>query len=164
MNYDQLFPSRFLKAGDFAGKAVTLTVKDVYHEEIENDRGATDTKAIMSFFETKRELVLIKTNAQLIKAMFGPETDDWRGHKITFHPERDPSGLSDSGFCIRVKGSPELDKPINVQVKLPRRRPQPRKLVPTTPAGEDPIEYPDEEQADFLEAAKDDGSRGAFLA
>lgn len=131
MNYDMLYPSRFLKAGEFDGKTVTLTIQNVSLEELEKDDGTTRTTPIVSFAETKRQLVLIKTNAQCIVAMLGNETDDWVGKRVTFFPERDASGLSDSGYAIRVKGSPDIDADIVATIKLPRRKPQTRKLVKT---------------------------------
>jgi len=131
MNYDQLFAGRFLKAGEFNGKPVTLTIARVYLEDMEQDDGTEKHQAVVAFKETKRELALNKTNAQMIVAMFGAESDDWIGHKMTLHAERDTSGKSDSGLCIRVLGSPELTSTISMQVKLPRRKAINRKLVPT---------------------------------
>jgi len=131
LSYDQLFPSRFIKAGEFQGKPVTLTITDVQLEDLETETGATERKAIVSFAETKRQWVLIKTNAQCLLAMWGPDTDDWINHRVTLYPERDASGMSDSGLCIRVQGSPELTKTVTATIKLPRRRPMERKLTST---------------------------------
>lgn len=131
LSYDQLFPSRFLKAGEFNGKPVTLTITAVSLEELEKEDGTERPTAIVSFKETKRQWVLIKTNAQCLLAMWGPQTDEWIGKRVTLYPERDTSGLSDSGLCIRVKGSPDLTGTIDAQIKLPRRRPTSRKLIPT---------------------------------
>lgn len=131
LTYDQLFPGRFVKAGEFGGKPVTLTIKDVYLDDLESESGATERKAIVSFERTARELVLNKTNAQCLVAMWGPDSGEWVGKRVTLTPESDPSGLSDSGLCIRVKGSPDIDKTVTATIKLPRRRPITRKLVPT---------------------------------
>lgn len=131
LSYDQLFPSRFIKAGEFGGKPVTLTITGVDLEELEKEDGTAHNAPIVSFRETKRQWVLIKTNAQCLLAMWGPDTDNWIGKRVTLYPERDASGLSDSGLCIRVKGSPDIDKPVTAIIKLPRRRPQERKLTKT---------------------------------
>lgn len=131
LSYDQLFPSRFIKAGEFGGKPVTLTITAVEMEELEKEDGTEKNAPIVSFKETKRQWVLIKTNAQCLLAMWGPNTDDWVGKRVTLFPERDASGLSDSGLCIRVKGSPDIDGPIVASIKLPRRKAQSRKLVKT---------------------------------
>lgn len=147
LSYDQLFPGRFIKAGEFDGKPVTLTIKDVFLDALETESGGEESKAIVTFEETKRQWVLIKTNAQCLVAIWGPDSGEWIGHKITLHAERDPSGLSDSGLCIRVKGSPELKKPMDVSIKLPRRKAVNRKLVPTKKAAADEPAFDAEEPA-----------------
>lgn len=131
LSYDQLFPGRFIKAGEFGGKDVTLTIERVYVDGLETESGATEKRAIVAFKETQREWVLIKTNAQCLVAMWGADSDDWLGKRVTLHPEADPSGLSDSGLCIRVKGSPDLSEAVTATIKLPRRKPLTRKLVVT---------------------------------
>jgi len=131
LTYDQLFPGRFVKAGEMDGKPVTLTIKAVYLDTLEQEDGTEKQQAIVSFTEIKRELALNKTNAQCLVALWSDDSGEWIGHKVTLFPEHDTSGLSQSGVCIRVKGSPDIDKPVKVEVKLPRRRPVPRTLVPT---------------------------------
>ena len=136
LTYDALFPSRFLKGGEFDGKPVTLTIANVYLDSIEQDNGAEKPQAVLAFKETKRELALNKTNGQCLLAMWGQDTSNWVDHKLTLYPEPDTSGLSDSGYAIRVKGSPDIDKTITATIKLPRKRPVQRKLEKTK-AGKD---------------------------
>ena len=131
LTYDQLFPGRFIKAGEMHGRAVTLTVRDVYLDVLEQEDGREKQQAIIAWQETDREMALNKTNAQSIMAMFGPDSGDWIGKRITLYPETDSSGLSDSGVCLRVKGSPDITAPITAQIRLPRRKPMTRTLVPT---------------------------------
>ena len=137
LSYDQLFPGRFIKAGEMNGKPVTLTIKDVFIDALETETGNTESKPIVSFEETTRHWVLIKTNAQCLLSMWGPDTAAWLGKRVTLYPENDSSGLSDSGLCIRVKGSPDIDGDITATIKLPRRKPQQRKLVQTGKAPAD---------------------------
>ena len=115
--YDALFPGRFLKAGLFEGKQVTLTVKDANVEELEGDDGKK-LKAILAFHETDTQLVLCKTNGICIKAMFGNILADWYGKKVTFFPS-----TWNGEPAIRVWGSPEIEKDMPVSVQLPRRKP-----------------------------------------
>lgn len=131
LSYDQLFPGRFIKAGEMDGKDVTLTIKDVYLDTIEQEDGREKAQAVVAFQEIARELALNKTNGQCLRAMWGDRVDEWIGKRVTLFPERDASGLSDSGVCIRIKGSPDISKPIQATIKLPRRRPVQRTLVPT---------------------------------
>ena len=71
-----------------------------------------------------------KTNAVSLRAMWGDDSGEWVGHKITLHPVKDESGLSDSGLCIRVKGSPELEKALKFRARLGRKMVT-QTLVPT---------------------------------
>lgn len=163
LSYDQLFPSRFIKAGEFAGKPVTLTITGVDLEELEKEDGTAKSSPIVSFNETKRQWVLIKTNAQCLVAMWGSDVDGWIGHKVTLVPERDASGLSDSGFCIRVQGSPELTQTIQASIKLPRRKPIARKLIPTRRGQAAEVDF-DESTGEMHESPQDSDSAAATTA
>lgn len=125
MDVDLLFPSRFIKAADLQGRDVTLEIESVTGEDLEGDKG-TQYKGIVTFKGKKKKLVLNRTNALCIKAMFGRETDAWKGHKITLYP----TTFNDEP-CIRIKGSPELDKTLEFELKLPRKKPKLMKLQPT---------------------------------
>ncbi len=149
LTYDQLFPGRFIKAGEMHDEPVTLTIADIALDTMEQEDGTEKQQPVVGFVEIKRQFALNKTNAQCLRAMWGDDTGDWIGHKVTLFPERDASGLSDSGLCIRVKGSPDISKPVQATIKLPRRRPQTRTMVPTkASAGEEVADFdPDAETA-----------------
>lgn len=117
--YDQLYPGRFLKAGLFEGKQVTLTIKDADLEELEGDKGK-QVKAILTFEETQMGLVCCKTNGLCIKAMFGDKLSDWVGKKVTLFPS-----TWNGEPAIRVWGSPDIQADLNVSVVLPRKKPIP---------------------------------------
>jgi len=136
MNYDQMFPGRFAKAGMFEGKDVTLTIDTVYMERLDGDDG--DASPIVRFKESSKgtdkqiEVVINKTNVRCIMAMFGDESDNWSGKRVTLFPEKDTSGMSDSGFCIRVKGSPDIKKAVDAIIPATRfRKAVTRKMVNT---------------------------------
>lgn len=142
--YDQRHPGRFIKAGEFEGKPVTLTIASVDTADLEKEDGTTKGEAIITFKEKGHggraiQFVMNKTNDQAISAMFGEEDTKWPGKRVTLYPEKDTSGQSDSGLCIRVLGSPDLKQPIEFLVKLPRRKPQKRKLIPTKTGASEPM-------------------------
>lgn len=116
-NYDQLYVGRFMKAGQFLGKKPTLTITDIDLEELEGSDGKKQNKVILSFKETKMQLVACKTNGICIKAMFGKELKNWVDKQITLFP-----GQFNGEECIRVWGSPEIEKDMTVAVELPRRK------------------------------------------
>jgi hypothetical protein len=70
-----------------APKAVTLTMKDVKVKTIANGRGGDQENPVLSFKERDKLLVLNKTNARTIAALYGPETSEWAGKRITITGE-----------------------------------------------------------------------------
>lgn len=116
--YDELYPGRFIKAGELLGKKVTVTIADVDLERLQGDDGKQQVKCIISFRETEKKLVACKTNGLCIKEMFGRELSEWKGKRITLFPD-----TWNGEPCIRVWGSPDLEADKDVMVSLPRRRP-----------------------------------------
>lgn len=116
--FDQLYPGRFLKAGELLGKKVTLTISDVDLEDLQGDDGAKKAKAIISFKETEKKMVACKTNGISVREMFGKELVNWIGKRITIFED-----TWNGEPCIRVWGSPDIEAEIEVTVTLPRRRP-----------------------------------------
>jgi hypothetical protein len=130
MDYSELFPGRFLKAGDFKGREVTLTLTEIHLEDMPQDDGTPRKRAIVSFKESKRQLVLNRTNGEAIKGMFGPETDNWLGKRVTFFPAR-IQAFGGEEWAIRVRGSPDLAEDMDVQIKLPRKNPRSVRMTKT---------------------------------
>ncbi len=141
----QMFHSRFLSAEDFEGKDVTLTIAELKRDSLEREGAPAEAAWTIVFKERRRTgepsiLVLNRTNATLIFAMW-PDTDQWPGKRITLTPERDNSPVNETGWCIRVKGSPDISAAVNVTIKLPRRKPLARKLYKTTPGQHEQPEF-----------------------
>jgi hypothetical protein len=113
MDYEKLFPGRFIKAADLDNRDVHLEIKAVRSEEIDGK-----AKAILGFQGTKKEMVMNRTNAEAIKLMFGRETDVWIGRTVTFYPATiaDPFNGGTTS-AIRVRGSPHLTKSAEAAVQ-----------------------------------------------
>lgn len=118
VDFDQLYPGRFLKAGEFDGKKVTLTIADVELEDLVGEDGKPKAKAIVSFKETEKMLVTCKTNGICLREMFGRKVPEWVGKRVTLFPD-----TWNGEPCIRIWGSPDIVADIDVMVTLPRRRP-----------------------------------------
>ena len=123
LSFDSLYPGRFLKAGMFNGQPVTYTIKSIQHDEIEGDKGA-EKKVVISFRETPFELVLPKINAVAIKAMFGPQVQEWIGKRVTLYGTTAimPFPKKKDEPCIRVFGSPDIKADIRCEWSPPRRK------------------------------------------
>lgn len=106
MDYEKLFPGRFIKSADLGSSNIHLEIAAVRSEEIDGK-----PKAILSFEGTKKEMVMNRTNAESIKLMFGRETDDWIGRRITVFAATisDPFN-GGTTKAIRVLGSPDITK------------------------------------------------------
>ena len=104
-SWDDAFPERWLHADDLRDEAghlrdVTLTITDVYKEQLRIPGSRPSDAYVVSFASTKREYVLNKTNARFLRANFGKKSGTAIGHKVTLHPVTDESGKSNSGYRI----------------------------------------------------------------
>ena len=118
VEYDQLYPGRFIKAGELLGRKVTVTIADVDLEELMGEDNKPKQKATLTFKETPKQLVMCKTNGISIKAMFGTKLAEWIGKRVTLFPD-----TWNGEPCIRIWGSPDIERDIEVEISLPRRRP-----------------------------------------
>lgn len=86
MKMSEFFPSRYMKAEDFAeGEVRVLTIRNVEPEQLGQGKEA-QIKPIMSFREPDtKPLVLNKTNFGIIAKFYGDDTDDWLGKKVALH-------------------------------------------------------------------------------
>jgi hypothetical protein len=133
MKFHEMYPKDRIYAADFGGKAVTLTIKSVAPEVLGEGGPSEDKMPVWRFVETDKKFPANLTNGTCARAMFGDDSDEWIGHKITLYPVPDASGMSDDGLCIRVKGSPELERDLVFKARIGRKVQQ-FKLVPTKKA------------------------------
>ncbi len=73
------FPSPYLRAADLNNRTAKLKMEKVVFEEIGQDK---DQKPVLYFVDTKKGLVLNKTNATTIGAGYGQELEGWTGKEI----------------------------------------------------------------------------------
>ena len=117
MDLDKAFPERWLHAEDLQGKPWDLTIKDIYAEETFNIRtNKKETSIIVAFEGGKREYILNLTNKRVLVRLWGKDTADIIGHKITLMAVPDDSGFNETGIRIAFVGSPDIDKPVRVKV------------------------------------------------
>lgn len=117
VDWDQLYPGRFIKAGEFQGKKPVYTIATVKLHELEGDKGK-QVKGVIYFKEIEKQWALNKTNGICLRAMFGRHIPDWNGKRVQLY-----AGTWDGDECIRVWGSPDIPADVEVDVQLPRKRP-----------------------------------------
>ena len=117
-SYDDLFPERWLHAPDLDGRTVTLTITAAYAEFIENPKkhkkdDPGELCGILSFKGTKREYVLSKQNAWILKALWGKDAGAYVGKRIALSPVPDSSGFTEHGTRILFTGSPDIENDLS---------------------------------------------------
>lgn len=89
----ELFPSQWLHHDDLNGRTFNLTIQRVTFDEFPikpgDHNGPKATKAILSFTEAQKQLILNKTQCEGIADVAGSEVfKDWIGKRITLTPGR----------------------------------------------------------------------------
>lgn len=138
MDFGLGFLGEYITAAELVGKTPTLTIDKVMLEKVESlkvddgGRGKVKDKIVVYFKESKGERgwLVNRTNALCLVEMWGRETNDWIGHKVTLFVQQVRVGPKmEPG--IRVKGSPELTAPLSFELRLPRKKPIQTTLLPT---------------------------------
>jgi hypothetical protein len=103
LHVDLMFPSRYLKAADFDGKSVSLTIAEVFRDKVQMANGSKAEKHIVRFRETDKELILNKTNAKAVaKFLQEPKAIKWPGARIVLKPTT-CEAFGEIVDCIRVE-------------------------------------------------------------
>jgi hypothetical protein len=106
MRSSDAFPSKYIKAVDFVGKTLKLTIDHCQTEIMQGKRGEEE-KPVLYFRGKDKGLVLNKTNFENIENVFG-DSDDWPGADVvvTTHRVRNPDGKIVDGF--KVEAAPDV--------------------------------------------------------
>lgn len=125
MNYNALYPSKYVAASDLGGQDYTVVIARVTVEKVgteEEDRG------VVYFVGCTKGMVLNRTNGKRIAALYGPETDAWVGRAITLYPSETEFG-GDTVPCIRVR----QQAPVGQAVQPPPPAAPPPPPAPVVP-------------------------------
>jgi hypothetical protein len=79
---DHLFPSKWLKSSDLGSTARIATISKIDFELVGNEK---EKKAVVSFQNTTKRLILNRTNAQTLAYLYGPTVLAWIGKKIILY-------------------------------------------------------------------------------
>jgi len=84
MKASERFPSKFLKAADLGKARPVVTIAG-----IRNDRLGDDEVTILAFKGKDKELILNRTNWNMIAEITGQDDDDnWIGHQVMLYATR----------------------------------------------------------------------------
>jgi hypothetical protein len=105
MNINDAYPSNYLRASDLKGRNIPVVV-----DRIEQEKVGNDTKMVLYFQNKQKGMILNKTNANNIAALYSPETDAWAGRQLViFEAMVDFKGQTVP--ALRVRGPQPKDKP-----------------------------------------------------
>lgn len=124
MKMNDIYPSKYLKAGDLQGREVRVTMANVELEKI-----GDDNKPVLYFKGKDKGVVLNKTNASTISIAYGDDTEDWYDQPlILFSVMVDFQGKVAPAIRCRVptakdnKSAPRREDPISSgPAETPRR-------------------------------------------
>lgn len=135
-DYRSMFDRDYLGHWDLAGRDVTVTIRDVKAGKLTAQGGRTSKKPVIYFEGKEKGLACNKSNGKTIAGMYGANTDDWIGKRITLFPTTTTFG-SEVVDCIRVRPK------IPAEERRPRngaRQPEPEPDEPPSNMGPTPEE------------------------
>jgi hypothetical protein len=121
MQFSLLYPSKYVKAEDLGGKEITKTIKAVRLEELEGVDGQKKTKVIVYFSDSAKMWVMPRTCGEALRVMFGKDTDQWVGKRVTLFSKKVDS-FGEEVDAVRVRGSPDIAKPIKEVIPRGRKK------------------------------------------
>lgn len=154
---------KYIAGDSLKGKAVPMTIDRVVNENVTGQNDKTEEKQVLYFAESKKGMILNKTNAKRIARWFGPETDDWHGMVIELYTEP-VKAFGETHNALRVreaKAQTQANKikseNLTPDQRKARRADNPLRIVEDGPIGDDNF--------DPLQQVQDAASitlRGAF--
>jgi hypothetical protein len=127
---DELFPSKYLKAADLAGKPWVLKIKAAPIETLKDMRGGESRKCVLHFVGVKKSMPLNMTNFVSVAEIAGDDTDMWPGHEVQLYPSRTQMA-GETVDCVRIRKPPEPGLSL-VSSRAPAPAPKPAPTVPAT--------------------------------
>jgi len=90
-------PSKYLKAADLPPRPVTYTI-----ERAEVRTFDSGPKVVVFFRETDKPFILNKINANIVKSLYGRDTDAWVGKQLTLAKRLIQTSDNQQVMSIRV--------------------------------------------------------------
>jgi hypothetical protein len=82
---NEIFPSKYLKASDLAGKPLVVEVEQAPTETL-GSGSDTEKKTVLHFRNGVKPQPLNMTNWDAVAAIAGDDTKDWPGHRLELYP------------------------------------------------------------------------------
>ena len=102
MKKSDVFPSKYLKCEDLAGRPITVTIMSAPLETLKSPDGKEQKKIVLYFNNTKKLLPLNLSNFESVADICGEDTDDWPGRTIVLYPAKTQLG-GKTVDCVRIR-------------------------------------------------------------
>ncbi len=120
MKVGELYPSKYLKAADLQDREIKMVIARIELEVIGDD----DKKPVVYFTKARKGLVMNRTNAKVIAAAYGQDTDQWEDKEVILFP-------------MMVQFRDDMVESIRVKIPKPAAAPKP------APQSHDELNPPD---------------------
>ncbi len=126
MRISSAYPGNWLKAADLQGRVAQVTMSHIKMEEVEKGT----MKPVLYFTGKELGLALNKTNAGILEALYGDETDRWIGQPIELYvdPHVQYQGRTVEGLRVRGVSTTATTTPAAAQAPY-----QPGQVAPQIP-------------------------------
>jgi hypothetical protein len=127
MKKSDVFPSRFLKPDDLNGKFVPLTIATAMYQTLKNFKGKDEQKLVLTFNETRKELVCNATIwDSVVDATGKDDSDDWPGCAVEAFGSEVQVG-SEMKPCVRLRAAAQASLDVAAPAKKQPEKKQPEK-------------------------------------
>ena len=132
-----MFVSDYVGAPELKGKDVVVTIAAVVKEQVAMTDGGKKTKLVIRFKESAKKLICNKSNGDSIAVMYGNESKQWAGKRITLFPTT-CLAFGEMVECIRVREKVPAanDKP--PPAEPPKQPETAAETVPFDPSTDEP--------------------------
>jgi len=95
LNGEEIFPARYAHGEDLKGKAYTVMIERIEHEEMTNPHTKRNEKKFVIYFaNSRRGFVLGKEFAESIaRALAMNEAEKWIGQRVIIYPQQTRLGV-----------------------------------------------------------------------
>lgn len=121
------FTSGYMTFEDLEGQDLVLTITTAEIVKFKEKDGYEKKKILLKFKERKEAMILNLTNRETLVDLYGDDTEDWEGKRITVYPTKVLFEGKKVG-CVRIKD--EVPKSGRAaEDKKPARKPAPAPVV-----------------------------------
>lgn len=104
MDYRAMFDRDYIGAWDLEGKDVTVTIVKVEPRVLTSQGNKKDKRPILWFDGKEKGMVMNKTNSKTVAGLYGTDTTQWIGKRVTIYPTTTSAG-GETVDCIRIRNT-----------------------------------------------------------